>query len=239
MIRSATVLACLGLSLVLGCDVMPGRPLESERPIRPKDVKSFDVLWGTNCAGCHGAEGNVGPARAMNDPLYLAWADDTSLRVVIQQGVSGTLMPAFADGHGGSITDDQIVIIVDEMRHRWAKADKFRGMTLPPYAAGLGDAARGAAVYREFCSNCHGTDGAGGTAHGSIVDTAYLALVSNQALRSAVVVGRSDLGMPGFMDVVPGKTMTSQQIADVVAWLAGHRVEFPGQPYANKEKKNG
>lgn len=229
----------LVIALVPGCESMPGRPLEADRPIRPKDVTSFDVLWATNCAGCHGADGTLGAARPMNSPIYLAWASDSSLRLVIQQGVSGTLMPAFAEGHGGSLTDKQIDIIVEEMRHRWAKADKFHGVTFPAYAAQTGDATRGAQVYQEFCSRCHGPDGTGGSAHGSIVDPAYLALVSNQALRTAVVAGRDDLGMPGFLEAKPGTSMTSQQIADVVAWLAGHRVEFPGQPYADKEKQDG
>ncbi len=236
---TVALFALLSLLLAVGCESMPGRPLESERPVRPKDVTSFDVLWDTNCQGCHGAAGTLGAARPLNDPLYLAWASDMSQRLVIQQGVAGTLMPAFSDSHGGNLTDKQVGIIIDEMRHRWAKADKFRGMTLPAYAAQLGDAGRGAQVYQEFCASCHGADGTGGKAHGSIVDPAYLALVSNQALRSSVVVGRSDLGMPGFMDAVAGKIMSAQQIADVVAWLAGHRVEFPGQPYADKEKKNG
>lgn len=229
----------LALSLSAACESMPGRPLEEDRPIRPKDVTSFDVLWATNCAGCHGADGKFGAARALNDPLYLAWASDQDLRLVIQQGVDHTLMPAFSEGHGGSLTDKQVDIIVDEMRHRWAKTDKFRGVALPAYAAQPGDAARGAVAYQEFCSRCHGPDGTGGTAHGSIVDSAYLALVSNQALRTSVVAGRADLGMPGFLDAKPGVPMTSQQITDIVAWLAGHRVEFPGQPYADKEKKDG
>ena len=237
--RAFFVLLVLGMVGLAGCESMPGRPLESDRPIRPKDVKDFDVLWSTNCAGCHGADGRFGAARPLNDPLYLAWANDASLRLVIQQGVSRGLMPAFAEGHGGTLTDEQIEILVGEMRHRWAKADQFVGLTLPPYAAQIGDAARGEAVYAEFCSDCHGPDGTGGSAHGSIVDPSYLALVSNQALRSSVVAGRIDLGMPDYRDVVAGKSMTATQIADVVAWLVGHRTEFPGQPYADKEKKDG
>ena len=200
---TALVVSCLAI-LGLGCESMPGRPLPSERPVRPKDVTSFDVLWSTNCAGCHGADGTLGAARSLNDPLYLAWASDMNLRLIIRQGAAGTLMPAFSDGHGGSLTDAQIDILVKEMRHRWAKAAEFRGVALPPYAAGLGDASRGARVYADLCARCHGADGTGGTAHGSIVDPAYLALVSNQALRSSIVAGREDLGMPGYLNLRPG-----------------------------------
>jgi mono/diheme cytochrome c family protein len=58
---------------------------------------------------------------------------------------------------------------------------------------------------------------------GSVVDPAYLGLVSDQYLRTVVIAGRPDLGMPGFREYVPGKPMTPEEISDVVAWLASHR----------------
>jgi len=33
---------------------------------------------------------------------------------------------------------------------------------------------------------------------------------------------------------VKGKPMSDQEVTDVVAWLASHRVEAPGQPYATE-----
>ena len=56
-----------------------------------------------------------------------------------------------------------------------------------------------------------------------MIDPAYLALVSDQALRTAVIVGRSDLGMPDWRANISGRAMTAQEISDVVAWLASHR----------------
>jgi mono/diheme cytochrome c family protein len=77
---------------------------------------------------------------------------------------------------------------------------------LPPYAAedavangsGPWDPELGLRVYAEACANCHGADGIGGAKGGSIVDAAYLALVSDQALRTAVIADRTDLGMPDW-----------------------------------------
>jgi cytochrome c oxidase cbb3-type subunit 3 len=74
---------------------------------------------------------------------------------------------------------------------------------------------------------------------GSIVDPSYLSLMSNQALRSVVVAGRNDLGMPDYRNALRGRVMSHEQIADVVAWLVDHRVEFPGQPFTSKEKNDG
>ena len=76
---------------------------------------------------------------------------------------------------------------------------------------------QGLRVYAEACASCHGADGKGDKG-GSVVDAAYLALVSDQALRTAVIAGRTDLGMPDWRSDIPGQPLTAQQIADVVAW---------------------
>ena len=61
---------------------------------------------------------------------------------------------------------------------------------------------------------------------GSIVDPSYLALISDQTLRSTIIAGRPDLGMPDWRSDTssPGsRSMTDQEITGVVAWLAAHR----------------
>jgi hypothetical protein len=61
------------------------------------------------------------------------------------------------------------------------------------------------------------------------VDPTYLALVSNQSLRTTVIAGRPDLGKPDWRDDIPGTPLTADQISDLVAWLAGHRQPVPGR----------
>jgi cytochrome c oxidase cbb3-type subunit 3/ubiquinol-cytochrome c reductase cytochrome c subunit len=61
------------------------------------------------------------------------------------------------------------------------------------------------------------------------VDPAYLALVSDQSLRSTVIAGRADLGHPNWKDYVPGHPLKPEEITDVVAWLAAHREPVPGR----------
>jgi cytochrome c oxidase cbb3-type subunit 3/ubiquinol-cytochrome c reductase cytochrome c subunit len=221
------------LAVGAGCDALPGKPVPDERYVRPDAVKDFASLYGENCSGCHGADGRLGPARPLNDPLYLAFASDTDLIRATSQGVAGTTMPAFAISAGGTLTDQQIADLVREMRTRWARPQEVAGVTPPPYAAALGDAQAGAATYAASCASCHGKDGAGvaGKAKGSIVDGSYLALVSDQGLRSTVVAGRMDLGMPDFRGGAGGTPLTATQVADVVAWLAAQRSQFPGRPY--------
>jgi cytochrome c oxidase cbb3-type subunit 3 len=224
----------LGLAVIPlpGCDSLPGKPRPADRYVRPSQVASFDVLYGHQCAGCHGADGTHGAARPLNDPLYLAVVSDDDLRQVITNGVGGKSMPASAESAGGRLTAAQIDVIVRGVRQRWGDPQRFSGTRLPAYrGAAPGDPARGARAYVTFCARCHGDGGAGGADAGSVVDGAYLALVSDQSLRTTVIAGRPDLDKPDYRENVPGRPMTSQEIDDVVAWLRSHREEFPGQPY--------
>jgi cytochrome c oxidase cbb3-type subunit III len=148
-------------------------------------------------------------------------------------------MPAFAQHSGGMLTDDQINVIVAGMRARWAKPDALRGANPPPYRAlGPGDPKRGVSVYGTYCASCHGADGRGGRAS-SIVDGSYLGLVSDQNLRTTVIVGRSEMGAPDWRNDAPGRPMSPEDVSDVVAWLAAQRSQFPGQPYSTALQSGG
>jgi len=89
---------------------------------------------------------------------------------------------------------------------------------------------RGKVAYETFCESCHGPQGAGGPKGSSITNKSFLALVSDQGLRTVVIVGRPELGAPDWRENVPGKPMSDQEITDVVAWLVSHRNQNPEQP---------
>src|SRR5215475_14355952 len=112
----------------------PGRPSSASRVIPPGKITDFDVLYGENCAGCHGKDGRRGAAIGLGDPLYLAIADDATIRKVTTEGVTGTSMPAFAQTSGGLLSDEQIDAIVKGMRTRWARPDVAASLNPPPYA---------------------------------------------------------------------------------------------------------
>ena len=223
--------ALVALVACIGCNNAPGRPGPDSEVIPPDQIMEFNVLFASNCSGCHGANGNGGAAVSLSDPVFLAIADDTVIRRVATNGVPGTSMPAFARSAGGMLTDKQIDAIVSGIRS-WAKPDALSGVSPPPYAVQpVGDPHRGADVYATYCSACHGPDGKGGQKASSIVSGSYLALVSDQDLRTNVIVGRPEMGAPDWRDDVPGRPMSAQEISDVVAWLAAQRPQFPGQPY--------
>jgi mono/diheme cytochrome c family protein len=222
---------CAVLSLLWGCSSPHGQPQKDSEPIVPSQVVDFRTLYGQNCAGCHGVDGKGGAAIALANPVYLAIADDSVIRRTASKGVTGTLMPAFAQCAGGMLTDKQIDVIVGGIR-AWAKPVALGEQAPPSYAAQLaGDPRRGVEAYRTYCSSCHGADGHGGSKASSIVDGSYLALVSDQQLRTIVLAGRPELGAPDWRGDVPDKPMSAQEITDVVAWLSSQRPQWPGQAY--------
>ena len=233
----------LGAALLLaGCSRIPGRPGPGPEVVRPDEVLSFPALYKTNCAACHGENGRNGAAISLANPVYLAVAGEDTLRAISAKGVPGKLMPPFAKSAGGMLTDQQINVLVHGMIQEWGGTDTLSATGLPSYAAtSTGDAGRGQEVFGVFCARCHGAGGEGSAIDekpgarrlGSIVDGSYLALISDQGLRSIVIAGRPDEGMPDWRSH-GAQPMTDQQITDVVAWLASKRVANPGQPYASK-----
>jgi cytochrome c oxidase cbb3-type subunit 3 len=205
-------------------------------------VKSFDALYGARCAGCHGADGKLGPAPSLNDPLFLAIVPDAELQKVISLGraVSAnqrSAMPAFARKSGGPLTDAQVQVLAEGLKKRWTAA--VSRDALPPYlspaGAKSGSVEAGARVFTRACAGCHGSQGEGGKVDeqpiGALNEPAFLALFSDKAMRRTMITGRPDLGMPAF-DGTGGRPadfhpLTSAEIDDLVALLGSWRQGGP------------
>ena len=225
------IVATLIVVGLAGCDMLPGRAsARAPRDTQSAQAKAFYALYDRQCAGCHGRDGRLGAARPLNDSTYLALVPAERLREIITQGIPGTAQPAFALSAGGTLTDEQIDSLVHGLRASWSPPDALRADSVPPYAAPLGDPERGSAVYAAACASCHGADGGGGPKARSIVDPSYLALVSDQHLRTTVIAGRADLGMPDWRGQVPGRALSPAEISNVVAWLVMKRTPVPGRP---------
>src|SRR5665213_2593911 len=227
---SIGLILCFGC---IGCMNAPGRPAAGPEVPRPDQVVDFATLYKQNCAGCHGENGKNGVAISLANPVYLAIAGEATVRQVVAKGVAGKLMPAFEKSAGGTLTDQQIDSLVHGLFRSWSRTNVLAAAQPPSYAAGAkNDPKQGQKDFVEFCGQCHGADGSGQKASaanavpGSIVDPSYLMLVSDQGLRSTIIAGRPDLGMPDWRSDSSGsgsRAVTDQEINDVVAWLAAHR----------------
>ena len=215
-----------------GCGAPHGQPSTDSEVLAPNQITDFATLYSDNCSACHGADGKGGAAIALANPVFLAIADDATIRKVAAQGIAGTAMPAFAQSAGGMLTDAQLDIITQGIRSRWSKPGALNGASAPGYSAKLtGDAQRGETAYKTFCESCHGPGGRGAPKGSAITGGSFLALISDQSLRTIVIAGRPEIAMPDWRNDVAGKPMSDQEVTDVVAWLASKRVQNPGQPY--------
>ena len=101
-----------------------------------------------------------------------------------------------------------------------------------PSAPSLTPLYAGARVFARACAECHGPQGQGEKngrplEGGAINNPAFLALISDQALRRIIITGRPDLGMPAY-DGTGGRppdfrALSSAEIADLVALLKSWR----------------
>ena len=216
----AVVVACVSC-MWIECMWMTACGKPTERPIMPPDITDFKTLFSENCEGCHGVNGKNGPVRPLNDPLYLALIPRETLQRTIENGVPGTAMPAWALSQGGPLYPKQVTALVNGIEQNWAKSENLNGKTLPAYSGAdqSGSAAHGKQLFVRDCFMCHGK----GAKVGPVTDPSYLALVSNQNLRTSIIVGRHDFGMPDWRFLNLGHALTDQDIADVVAYLASLR----------------
>ena len=233
-IRCLSACAILPLVLLTACSTPYGQPSHrNSESVAPNDVLDFSTLYAQNCAGCHGEDGQGGASLALANPVYLGIVDQKDLRKVVANGVRGTAMPAFAQPAGGMLTEQQIDVITSGMFSRWKRKGILDGVNPPSYAAkSAGNAEHGKVVYGTYCASCHGAGGEGTPKGSAITNDSFLALVSDQGLRTIVITGKPELGAPDWRGNVPGKPMSDQEVTDVVAWLASQRVQNPGQPYS-------
>jgi mono/diheme cytochrome c family protein len=236
-------LGCIAFFLLAlsGCsDNLPGKPKLDNEYRRPETITNFVELYKINCAGCHGADGTLGPGPPLNDPLFLALVSKEELETVIAHGGKGTLMPAWSQPSGGSLTAEQIASLVEGIKGReWGGEASKVTKTIPSDAPPLlpksdanGNAERGEKIFAVACATCHGEKGEGiKNSAGAINNPAMLSLMSNMLLRRIIITGRTDLKMPGFADSdgrgSDFKPLTAEDVDDLVALLSSWRESSP------------
>jgi mono/diheme cytochrome c family protein len=234
------LLACAISLVVAGCRSAPGKPGPDPETPRPEQLLDFATLYKQNCSACHGENGKNAAAIPLANPAYLAIAGVTNIERITAAGVSDTAMPPFGKAAGGMLTPQQITVLVEGMGQAWGNPSALAGQTPPAYAASTpGNAVQGQKTFATFCARCHGADATGapagnGVATGSLIDPSYLALITDQGLRSIILAGQTEQGPHDWRSYLTGpgaRPMTDPEVTDTVAWLASHRTATPGQVY--------
>jgi putative heme-binding domain-containing protein len=116
--------------------------LFAQHSYTPADVEDGGRLFRGNCAGCHGADGDLVPGVDLGHGKFRRASTDDDLARIIRAGIPGTPMPP------GNYTEFQASTIVAYLRSLAGTG---------PGSGIAGDAARGKVLFagKGGCNSCH------------------------------------------------------------------------------------
>jgi len=219
-------------------------PVVAPPPGRTAEYGKYVASNMAGCADCHSprnlqngefypdslfAGGNIPFGKDEGDPIYVF---ARNIRPDPETGIGGWTEEDFLQAVTTGMRPDSTVLIphMPYAYYKFLSEDDLRAMyaylrSLPPLrrtAPPLGfspemvnaqGASRGALLFRARCRGCHGDEGAGAVP--TNVKLAEVASSMEDAdLRDFIASGQMNLKMPAF-----GKTLTAEELADIVAYL--------------------
>lgn len=185
-----------------------------------KGTEEGAQLFASNCAACHGQFGQGGPNPGRPGDLippissaeFLGTRDDATLRNIVSQGQPDLGMNPFGSAYGGPLTDDQIDAIVAFVRAWQANPPQ-----IPAVVAATPTPAQptltAQQIFGSVCSQCHGTNGEGGT--GPALNTSEAqAKYDDHALSELISKGIPSTSMLGV-----GGIFSQDQIRQLVTYV--------------------
>jgi mono/diheme cytochrome c family protein len=177
-------------------------------------------LYLTYCAMCHGedAGGRVG-ADLQNFPGISA---EAAIQQTIRDGISGSVMPAWAQANGGPLSESDIadistyLVAILNGTSPIAPAPTYQPLPIPTLAQVEGDPSVGAVVFQENCAACHGLQAQG--KFGWPLAKSWPGNQPQTYIRTVVSEGIPGSIMPAWLKD-NGGPLSSQSIADVAAYI--------------------
>ena len=177
------------------------RPALTPPPGVTGDPNRGALLFASNCAVCHGlnGEGRVGATLAKDWPSI---RPDLRVRDTITNGAPGALMPAWSQANGGPLSEEEIDGVTCYILSwqtgggviSFPTPTPFSGPVLTPPPGVIGDPNSGAVLYDQNCAVCHGTQGEGAvgpalTAHGPTSSTHWRPFMFEEPVRTGKTSG--------------------------------------------------
>jgi cytochrome c oxidase cbb3-type subunit 3 len=183
-------------------------PLPPAAAPTPTPVQRGAQLYAGMCAVCHGENGEgykADQAPMLAHPDFLASVSDEFLRIAIAHGRPGTTMSAWGTELGGPLHTDEVLALIAFMRS-WQK----QPVLALDDALRPGDAARGQAIFKRECTECHGEKGK----YLKLINPELIQSASPGFLRQAIAKGRAPTKMPAYE-----AKLGAQGIDDVIVYL--------------------
>src|SRR5262245_842315 len=141
-------LGALGSFAAVTCSTMTFAQSQAARLASPNDINAGRQVFESQCAWCHGTEGEGGTGPNLRGRLRHA-TDEKSIADIVLNGIPGTEMPSFRSP-------------LTERSARQAAA-YVQSLSRSGMRPGSGDAQRGATLYQSNgCASCHIVTGEGG-----------------------------------------------------------------------------
>jgi mono/diheme cytochrome c family protein len=207
----------LVLLLVLGLGLYwigdSGRLKSAAGELTQARVERGAAVFGSQCAACHGQQGEGGVGPALNNRAVLKNTPDSIFFSLIRSGVPNTKMPSWSVDYGGPLTDEEVRDVVAFLRAWEPTAPEV----VP--AVKLPDPAQGALLFSSTCAMCHGENGLGGKPGiPAINNPTHLHQFEDTWYRQTIANGRPAKGMPTW-----GTVLSPAQIDDLVALIGAWR----------------
>jgi len=222
MISRQRLLLSLILSLPLFLVIFRGSASAQEE-VDPEIIQQGAELYASNCAFCHGAngEGRIGATLAKDWPSI---QPDARIKNTIINGVPGSKMPAWAESMGGPLTEEQIDAIVTYIltwqtgglvvQTPFPTATVRPPITPPPNVAG--DPNLGAVLFDQNCAACHGENGQGRI--GATLAKDWPSIRPDLRLQSTIENGVEGSVMPAW-GTAQGGPLNQEEISNLVAYI--------------------
>jgi len=188
----------------------------------PKLVEGA-YIYAQNCAVCHGpnGEGRAGATLAKDWPSI---RPDLTVTTIIENGVPGSLMPAWSQAKGGPLSSEQIDSLVYYILS-WQTGGA--GLVTPaptatrrppivPIPAVEGDPNLGALLYDQNCQMCHGPNGEGRV--GATLAQDWPGIRPDLSIKTTIMDGVPGSLMPAWVQS-NGGPLTESEINDLVAFV--------------------
>lgn len=215
----------LGVALLLALAWLAAAALtaRAEEPAQNPTQELGAQLYAENCAVCHGPEGQgrVGATLAKDWPSI---RPDLTVKTIISNGIPGSRMPAWSQAKGGPLSEAEIEALTQfilswqtggapDMAPR--PTATLRPPITPP-ANVAGDPNRGAVLFDENCTVCHGPDGQGRI--GATLAKAWPGIRPDLSVKATIANGIAGSQMPAWSQA-NGGPLSEQDIDDLVTFI--------------------